>query len=37
MDHCGTKWAVFLMSLKQFVETGSGSPNPRDVQISNWR
>jgi hypothetical protein len=36
MDHCSTKWAVFLMSLKQFVETGSGSPNPRDVQISNW-
>lgn len=36
MYHCSTKWAVFLMSLKQLVETGTGSPDPRDVQISNW-
>ena len=36
MYHCSTKWATFLMSLKEFVETGAGRPHPRDVQISNW-
>lgn len=36
MSHCSTKWATFLMSLKQLVETGFGSPHPDDVQISNW-
>ena len=36
MYHCSTKWATFLMSLKQLVETGEGAPNPRDVQISDW-
>jgi uncharacterized protein YndB with AHSA1/START domain len=36
MHHCSTKWATFLMSLKQFVETGSGAPHPRDVRISDW-
>jgi uncharacterized protein YndB with AHSA1/START domain len=36
MSHCSTKWATFLMSLKEFVETGTGAPHPRDVQISNW-
>ena len=36
MHHCSTKWATFLMSLKQLVETGSGQPAPHDVQISNW-
>jgi len=36
MSHCSTKWAVFLMSLKSYVETGKGAPSPRDVQISNW-
>jgi hypothetical protein len=36
MNHCSTKWAIYLMSLKQLVETGIGSPDPRDVQISNW-
>jgi uncharacterized protein YndB with AHSA1/START domain len=36
MSHCSTKWATFLMSLKQFVETGTGAPHPRDVRISNW-
>ena len=25
MNHCSTKWATFLMSLKQLVETGSGA------------
>jgi uncharacterized protein YndB with AHSA1/START domain len=36
MNHCSTKWAVFLMSLKSLVETGTGAPHPHDVQISNW-
>lgn len=36
MSHCSTKWAVFLMSLKSLVETGTGQPSPTDVRISNW-
>ena len=36
MHHCSTKWALFLMSLKALVETGTGAPHPHDVQISNW-
>jgi len=36
MYHCSTKWAAFLLSLKQFVETGTGAPHPQDVRISNW-
>ena len=37
MHHCSTKWATFLMSLKQLVETGTGRPAPHDVRISNWQ
>ena len=36
MHHCSTKWAIFLMSLKALVETGTGAPDPRDVKIDNW-
>jgi uncharacterized protein YndB with AHSA1/START domain len=36
MHHCSTKWATFLLSLKAFVETGSGSPAPDDLKVSNW-
>jgi uncharacterized protein YndB with AHSA1/START domain len=36
MNHCSTKWAIFLMSLKALIETGTGAPHPDDVQISNW-
>ncbi|KQS98967.1 polyketide cyclase [Cellulomonas sp. Leaf395] len=36
MSHCSTKWATFLMSLKQLVETGTGAPAPDDLQISDW-
>ena len=36
MSHCSTKWATFLMSLKQLVETGQGAPAPRDEHISDW-
>ena len=36
MHHCSTKWAIFLMSLKSLLETGQGSPHPKDVSIDNW-
>jgi uncharacterized protein YndB with AHSA1/START domain len=36
MHHCSTKWATFMLSLKELVETGKGAPSPNDVQISNW-
>ncbi|MFG1654426.1 SRPBCC domain-containing protein [Micromonospora sp. NPDC049275] len=35
MRECSTKWAIFLMSLKELVETGRGRPAPDDVQISD--
>ena len=36
MHHCTTKWGTFLLSLKQLLESGTGAPEPRDVQISDW-
>ena len=36
MYHCSTKWATFLLSLKQLLETGQGAPDPVDVKISDW-
>lgn len=36
MAHCSTKWAVFLMSLRELVETGAGKPAPEDLKIDNW-
>ena len=36
MHHCSTKWAVFLLSLKSLLETGTGAPDPRDVRVDNW-
>ncbi len=33
MHHCSTKWAVFLLSLKDAIEHGKGQPTPRDVKI----
>jgi uncharacterized protein YndB with AHSA1/START domain len=36
MHHCSTKWATFLLSMKARVETGTGSPAPDDVKVSNW-
>ena len=33
MHHCSTKWAIFLMSLKDLLEKGKGAPNPHDVKI----
>jgi uncharacterized protein YndB with AHSA1/START domain len=34
--HCSTKWATFLLSLRDLVETGKGMPAPHDVRIGNW-
>lgn len=34
--HCSMKWAVFMLSLKEFVETGNGKPSPNDIKIDNW-
>jgi uncharacterized protein YndB with AHSA1/START domain len=34
--HCSMKWATFLLSLRQLVETGTGQPSPDDLKIDNW-
>ena len=34
--HCSMKWAVFLLSLRDLVETGQGRPSPDDLKIDNW-
>jgi len=34
--HCSMKWAVFLLSMRQLLETGSGQPAPDDLKIDNW-
>lgn len=35
MAHCSTKWAVFMLSLKDALETGKGKPFPDDTQIDH--
>ncbi len=35
MAHCSTKWAVFLLSLKQLLETRRGQAFPQDIQIDH--
>lgn len=34
--HCSMKWATFMLSLKDLIETGNGKPSPNDVKIDNW-
>lgn len=34
--HCSMKWATFLLSLKELIETGKGKPSPDDIKIDNW-
>lgn len=34
--HCSMKWATFMLSLKELVETGKGKPSPHDVKIDDW-
>ena len=36
MSHCSMKWATFMLSLKELVETGRGKPSPNDIKIDNW-
>ncbi|WP_067538300.1 SRPBCC family protein [Nocardia crassostreae] len=36
MHHCSTKWATYLVSLKQLLETGKGAPSPDDLKIDHW-
>lgn len=36
MAHCSMKWATFLLSLRAYVETGTGRPAPDDLKIDNW-
>jgi uncharacterized protein YndB with AHSA1/START domain len=33
MHHCSTKWATFLLSLRDELEKSDGHPAPRDVKI----
>ena len=33
MHHCSTKWATFLLSLRDLLEKSSGQPAPRDLKI----
>ncbi len=33
MHHCSTKWATFLLSLRDLGEKGRGAPAPHDVKI----
>ena len=33
--HCSTKWAVYLLSLKDLVEKGKGAPYPNDVAVNH--
>ena len=34
MHHCSTKWATFLLSLKDYVEQAEGRPEPRDTKVA---
>ena len=36
MAHCSMKWAVFLLSLREYIESGKGRPSPHDLKIDNW-
>jgi uncharacterized protein YndB with AHSA1/START domain len=36
MAHCSMKWATFMLSLRELVETGRGKPSPNDLKIDNW-
>ncbi|MEO8187248.1 MAG: SRPBCC domain-containing protein [Burkholderiaceae bacterium] len=35
-EHCSMKWATFMLSLKDLVETGEGRPSPDDIKIDSW-
>jgi len=33
MAHCSARWAYFLLSLKAYLETGTGTPFPDDLRF----
>jgi len=33
MAHCSARWAYFLLSLKSYVENGTGTPFPEDLKF----
>jgi len=33
MHHCSTKWATFLLSLRDWLERNEGRPSPYDIKI----
>jgi len=33
MHHCSTKWATFLLSLRDLLEKSEGRPLPHDLKI----
>jgi len=34
LSHCSTKWGVFMLSLRDYLETGTGKPFPHDIHIN---
>jgi uncharacterized protein YndB with AHSA1/START domain len=36
MHHCSTKWAYFLIGLKDGFEGGKATPWPDDAPVSSW-
>lgn len=36
LPHCSTKWAVFMLSLKDLLEKGKGAAFPNDMSINHW-
>ena len=35
LAYCSTKWAAYLLGLKEFIETGTGRPYPHDLQTTH--
>ena len=35
LPHCSTKWAVFMLSLKDLLERSKGHPYPKDIQVNH--
>ena len=35
LAHCSTKWGIFMLSLKDYLETGTGKPFPHDIHINH--
>ncbi|MCW8875450.1 MAG: SRPBCC domain-containing protein [Kangiellaceae bacterium] len=33
--HCSMKWAVFMLSLKEYIDSGKGRAFPNDIKITS--